>query len=105
MAHSVWVLALLAQRFCLRLEHQLLPHLLQFMSQKSGVELCHIKHGGSREPKFVIARRSAIRVLRNHAKLGLAKIGQILGGYDHTTVLYHLQIAQTPQSLIEGEQE
>lgn len=50
---------------------------------------------GSRHAISCEARREVIRQLRRYG-YSLALIGRVLGGFHHTTILHHLQMARTP---------
>jgi len=49
----------------------------------------HQLRGSSRQRRVVHARRMAMFLSRRHLSATLDQIGQVLGGKDHTTVLYH----------------
>ena len=57
------------------------------VAKKHGVSVADIK-GQSRKQMFVYARQEAAYDLRKQRNLSLTKIGQMLGGKDHTTILY-----------------
>lgn len=50
----------------------------------------------SREARIVEVRSRAMRALRRETTLSLPRIGKIVGGFDHTTVLHALRKADKP---------
>ncbi len=44
--------------------------------------------GASRQKEFVLPRQIAMYLLREEVDLSLVKIGEVLGGRDHTTIIY-----------------
>lgn len=57
------------------------------VAMRHEVSVADIK-GTSRKQRFVYARQEAAYDLRKQRNLSLTKIGQMLGGKDHTTILY-----------------
>lgn len=50
--------------------------------------------GPSRAQHIVAARQAVMLALRKRTRLSLAEIGRLLGGRDHTTVLYGISAAE-----------
>ena len=46
----------------------------------------------TRQRKFLIPRQIAIYFIRNKTTLGLADIGLLLGGYDHTSIMHTMDV-------------
>ena len=44
--------------------------------------------GKSRKAELVLARHIAIHLLRNELGLQLEKVGELMGGRDHTTIMH-----------------
>lgn len=60
---------------------------LEIVSEEMGIDLEELR-GNSRKREISTARQICMYLLRSHTDLSLPKIGGILGGKDHTTVLY-----------------
>ncbi len=61
--------------------------ILESVAQVFGVEVADLQKS-SRQRTVSRLRQIAMYLLRRHTNLSLAQIGQLLGGKDHTTVLY-----------------
>ena len=64
--------------------------ILADVAEEHMVTVEHLITGGRRR-HLVLARRCAIKRLREEMKLPLKTIGFLLGGLDHATVIYHLR--------------
>ncbi len=53
--------------------------------------------GGGNQPRFVVARSDAICELRDTLGVPFAKIGKLLGGMHHATVIHHYRAARPEQ--------
>jgi chromosomal replication initiator protein len=60
---------------------------IEAVSSYFGIERDELK-GQKRDKKTALARQVAMYLLREEANLGLAAIGRVLGGKDHSTVLH-----------------
>lgn len=74
----------------------LTPHtatmsLIREVADKHGVTVADIKGGRRRMRKYVAARHEAMARLRIERGMSMPAIGQLLGGYDHSTVHHGLQ--------------
>ncbi|WP_342643467.1 helix-turn-helix domain-containing protein [Rhodoligotrophos ferricapiens] len=73
---------------------RLLPHqkILHAVAEVTGVTVGEMK-GPRRHPHIVRARQIAMWFIRNHSPhLSYPKIGQLLGGKDHTTIMRSVQV-------------
>lgn len=61
--------------------------ILAEVAAKHGLRVADLK-GPCRERRYVYPRHEAMWALRQRTRLSLPQIGNILGGRDHTTVLY-----------------
>ena len=61
--------------------------ILRDVCERHGVRLADVK-GKSRVPRFVLPRHEACYRLKHEAGLSYGRIGQILGGRDHSTVMH-----------------
>jgi chromosomal replication initiator protein len=76
--------------------HQVIKKVAEFFNLKEKDIL-----GKSRQRKLVRPRQIVMYLLRDELKLTLPKIGEILGGKDHTTIIYGIKLIK---SLIKKEQ-
>lgn len=61
--------------------------ILRDVCERYGVQLADVK-GKSRVPRFVLPRHEACYRLKYEAGLSYGRIGQILGGRDHSTIIH-----------------
>ena len=62
-------------------------HILTTIAQEYGVTLADLL-SHSRSQRVAFPRQIAMYLLREESDLSLPKIGEILGGRDHTTIMY-----------------
>lgn len=61
--------------------------ILRDVCERYGVELADVK-GKSRIPRLVLPRHEACYRLKHEAGLSYQRIGRILGGRDHSTIIH-----------------
>ena len=62
-------------------------HIIKVVAEAFGVEIEQLSARG-RSRKIVVPRQISMYLLREEAQLSLPQIGKMLGGRDHTTVMY-----------------
>jgi hypothetical protein len=74
-------------------------HHLHAAAERHGVPVFAVV-GPSRDARFVRARREAVWRLHALAGFSSVRIGEILGGRDHTTILHHLRTFKPSADLL-----
>jgi chromosomal replication initiator protein len=62
-------------------------HILETIAHEYGVSLEELT-SSNRSQRIAFPRQIAMYMLREESELSLPKIGEILGGRDHTTIMY-----------------
>lgn len=80
------------------------PKIIELVAEKYDITPYQLL-GRSRIKYYVTARSEAANILRNDIGLTYSKIGVILGGRDHTTVINLLRHYKKMQSIISIREE